>query len=815
MKPQVSFRNQESARALTVGEIEKRIAQGAAIHNTSRQIHEARKLPGYGTQAAKLQAKPKEGAGAAGALAPSQAVQASDPGLQLSDETAVAINPQNPNNIVAGAATFDGTVYSNSAFVSMDGGNTWKTVTALKDTDEGAGIAFDDSGNCYYVTMQGGFNPCCVVSQDGGLTWSAPAPFGYGDKTAVAARGKIAVCGFDRINKEACAFTLDGGNTWTVHDFTDSGLGTGPLVSYDEQYFYIIYGAMDNNLKIYVSADQGNTWTGPNIIVAGNAWHSNLPGPLSYQGDALTSPGTNVAIDGSGTIHVLYIDSVKQLPMYTLSSDHGSTWSTPINVNPERATDAHMFPCLSCNKDGDVMAGSLVYDKTLGKYLILRHTKAHNENVWHTTETDNGPWLAAGHSPGFRIGFGDYFDCDSPPQCGNSAMAWSETPNGQQPWQSWARVLDPISKCATLPEPDECCVSPCDPPWLADDQCLTWYEPKYFRAPINDQKRPTETFTDVRRYIEFRVTYTHKLCMLGKQHGALLYAITLLPGETVKLYHSDRYRRITSEQDRYSVQTTFMQFLSIIHQARVTDTLNLLVDALASVKTGTSASIGGGLASLLGLPSGGTSVEAGVTNHTMLEVGHVSDLFSQSVTQASQMTHAERSVVVSTYDDKETADITSRTLHNDNACSAVTYFVRQVVDVYSVSTVVSDIAYRVIASNVPSDWHAPDDLGWLPQPIQVEIKSVLKLLPKVGDTAEKSRTISLPTDGTVYDPELAHCCSCEPERLEAISIELEKQKAEAMKAFVETQILEVELQRRRMLLQTGDLKPFDASAPAP
>jgi hypothetical protein len=29
--------------------------------------------------------------------------------------------------------------------------------------------AFDDSHNCYYTTMQGGFFPVCVVSQDGGM----------------------------------------------------------------------------------------------------------------------------------------------------------------------------------------------------------------------------------------------------------------------------------------------------------------------------------------------------------------------------------------------------------------------------------------------------------------------------------------------------------------------------------------------------------------------------------------------------------------------------------------------------------------------
>lgn len=438
----VRFHNKDSDRALTDQEIEKRLAEGAVISNTALSIYQARRRPGFGTRVPHTRIKSARRPYAPQRLTLSAGIEISDPNLDRSDETAIAINPQNPNNIVAGAVTFDGQQFTNSAYVSVDGGGTWKTITALTNVDEGAGIAFDDSGNCYYTTMQGGLNPVCVVSRDGGLTWGQTARFGHGDKTAVAARGKIALCGFDRINTEACAFTLDGGVSWTVHDFTDSGLGTAPLVSYDQKHFYIIYGALDNNLKIYISPDQGQTWTGPHVIVAGNAYESTIAGPLSYEGGALTSPGTNVAIDGEGTIHVLYIDSNKQLPMYTSSSDHGSTWSNPVNVNPERPNDAHMWPCLSCHKNGDRQAGSLVYDQTLGKYSILQHVKAKEADAWLTFEADNGPWSAAGPSPNFRIGFGDYFDCDSLPQCGISVIAWSETATGAQPWRTWARVLD-------------------------------------------------------------------------------------------------------------------------------------------------------------------------------------------------------------------------------------------------------------------------------------------------------------------------------------------------------------------------------------
>jgi hypothetical protein len=111
---------------------------------------------------------------------------------------------------------------------------------------------------------------------------------------------------------------------WMVHDFTDRGIGTCPLVSYDHKHFYIIYSALDNNLKLYASHDPGQTWTGPTTIVAGNTPESNIAGSLSYEGGALTSPGTNVAIDGHGRLHVLYIDSNKQVPMYTSSHDHGA-----------------------------------------------------------------------------------------------------------------------------------------------------------------------------------------------------------------------------------------------------------------------------------------------------------------------------------------------------------------------------------------------------------------------------------------------------------------------------------------------------------
>ncbi|HKE33270.1 MAG TPA: hypothetical protein VKD65_16175 [Candidatus Angelobacter sp.] len=373
------------------------------------------------------------------------------------------------------------------------------------------------------------------------------------------------------------------------------------------------------------------------------------------------------------------------------------------------------------------------------------------------------------------------------------------------------------SPCSVdLPVPDDCCVSPCDPPWRKDRDCLIWYEERFFRFSLGPEGGTNQPAGAVlREYVEFRITYEHRLCLLGKQHGPLLYTVTLLPGEKVTLYHSDRYRRVSTEEDRFSVQTTFMQFLSAVHEARVTNTMDTLIDTLSSSKTGTSVSVGGGLAGLLGGPSGTVSSQSSNSDHTQVQLGFVSDQFSQSVFQASQMTHAERSLVVSTYEDKDKLDVTARTIENKNECRAVTYFVRRVVELYAFSTIVFDISYRIIAPNISHDWHSANDLGWLPPAIQDQIKKALKLLPKVGDATEKPRPISLPTDGSVYDPELAHCCSCEPEREAAIKLKLEKEKAESLKACLEAQILQAELDRRQKLLEKGELSPFEPAAPAP
>ncbi|HET9345037.1 MAG TPA: hypothetical protein VFO05_04975 [Candidatus Limnocylindrales bacterium] len=353
---------------------------------------------------------------------------------------------------------------------------------------------------------------------------------------------------------------------------------------------------------------------------------------------------------------------------------------------------------------------------------------------------------------------------------------------------------------------DACCVSPCDPPWLPEESCLFYYDTRILRRPIDREQVPPGVMDRLQPSIEFRITYEHRICRKGKQHGPLLYTVTLLPGEKVNLYHSERYRRTTSETERFSVATTFMQFTSAIHQSRVTNSFSALNDALVSVKTGTSVSVGGGLAGFLGAPSGSTSTTANFTNHNQVSVGFASEQFNQSVSQASMLTHAERSVVVSTFEDQETADVTVRTIQNDNACRAVTYFVRQIVELYTVTTIVYEIQFRIVAPGMSAEWQPLDAIAELPPAVQKAVKDEIAQLPKQGESIVRPRPVSIPTDGTVYDPELANCCSCEPQAAHRVELE--------------DQLLALEVERRKLLLAGGTLDPFEpapaeATVPAP
>jgi hypothetical protein len=360
----------------------------------------------------------------------------------------------------------------------------------------------------------------------------------------------------------------------------------------------------------------------------------------------------------------------------------------------------------------------------------------------------------------------------------------------------------------TLRTQDPCCQSPCDPPWRTGPSCITFTETKTLVVPIagslkvGDFGRGTVTIT---------VTYAHTLCLVAKQRGGLAYTLTLLPGEKMTLYQSDRYRRTTSETERYSVQTTFSQFVSAVHSQQTSDDSSKLQQVLNSQTQSASSSSGGGInLGIFSIGNGGSdSGSKSVSSVSDLSTQNSASQFQSTAQQASQYTDLQRGITISSYEDSETVSTTQRTLVNNNACYAVTYFVRKVLDVYVLTTKVIAVTVQVTVDNYVSPVLTPAQINQLPQQYQKAVEAALKGLPTVGESVEQPTVLTVPTDGVVYDPELAHCCAQDPALEQAEMIKLERAQAEAQKLGLEVQLMALEVQRRQALLAAGTLTAFE------
>jgi subtilisin family serine protease len=349
--------------------------------------------------------------------------------------------------------------------------------------------------------------------------------------------------------------------------------------------------------------------------------------------------------------------------------------------------------------------------------------------------------------------------------------------------------------------PEEC-RGPAPLPWLDPHRCMFFYEARTFDV-------------DRERRLLVRVTYEHCLRLLGRHQGGLLYTTTLLPGEEVQLFEFDRYRRVRSETERMSVHASFRQTMSALSQTRRSSSSSAYVERLTQTRTDAdlSVSAGGGLAGFFGAPrvQGEFSVETETTVASGASTRTVAEQFAQNAVTASQATDAERTVVVSRFEESEHQDATRRRLRNENDCYAVTYFVRRVNEVYETHTRVVDIEWRLDDGPLRS----LDDLDGVPDDVIRALKQIVEQLPRRGEVVRDGREITLPTDGTLYEAELAHCSSCEPDREEAHRIHLEQERLRARRACLENELLALELERRRTAGDVAlDVGPWPLALPA-
>jgi hypothetical protein len=179
------------------------------------------------------------------------------------NETSIAVNPTNTQNMIGGANDYQlavnpgghtsETVLSR-AHVTFDGGQTWSMYPVFSNSSyQGTGdpaVAFDASGHAYYGTLGFRFvgptsatNPDVLVSNsgDGGKTWNV---------VRVAAGSGNAGSVGDLLDKEYVAAWGDGNAIVTYGDFRLAQKG----------------GFVSAKIYSSVTHDGGKSWSTPQVI---------------------------------------------------------------------------------------------------------------------------------------------------------------------------------------------------------------------------------------------------------------------------------------------------------------------------------------------------------------------------------------------------------------------------------------------------------------------------------------------------------------------------------------------------------------------
>ena len=326
------------------------------------------------------------------------------------NETAIAVDPNNAKRVVVGSNDYvtrtwscsvgttpcsrlgdgySGTNYSN------DGGATW----CCKSTDPShigslipgvehltggpydAGgdpaVTFDSRGNVYYAGL--GFDrlsaPNTVTvskgtfAGSGALTWGAPSfinpttsPSTFNDKEWIAADANQGSVFRDRVYL-----------TWTRFIF-DAATGA-----------YIQSPIFEAH-----SADQGATWSGPQLIGA----------PVLY------GQGSRPVVGPDGTVYVFWDGSTRSASLDSIymvkSTDGGVTWSSPTAVSPlvdiipvkNAKFRVNSFPAAAAAPDGSLSVAwsSQTSDTSGGLCPTATNTGCHAAALFSQSSDGGGTW---------------------------------------------------------------------------------------------------------------------------------------------------------------------------------------------------------------------------------------------------------------------------------------------------------------------------------------------------------------------------------------------------------------------------------------
>jgi BNR repeat-like domain len=336
-----------------------------------------------------------------------RAVIAGDTQLPLV-EPSLAINPKDPNNILAGAmvAKPDGT-YAVAAFASFDGGQTWRRHDFAGGDSGDVWVAFLNDGAAVLCTLVGERSELQIFrSTDGGRTWPAKATsigFGHDHPTLIVDRRSTqvvqlyAVSAGSRRNSSGrprssinVARSTDGGLTFqNPTQVVVSNLSYeahNPAVMSDGTLLvpFADHRRPGNRRRLerqrdwmIVSTDSGKTFSEPLLI------SESCNGAGGWSSLAVNTTGAEMRD------RIYHVCSGQQFDgiQVRYSDDRGETWSEVIRVDrPGNVTPYTRTPAIAVNREGVV--GVAWYDGRNDPSTIKGNFRCHE--IYFTASLDGG-----------------------------------------------------------------------------------------------------------------------------------------------------------------------------------------------------------------------------------------------------------------------------------------------------------------------------------------------------------------------------------------------------------------------------------------
>lgn len=272
------------------------------------------------------------------------------------------------------------------------------------------------------------------------------------DKDELAVRGNRIIVAYDDNFNTWASISLDGGKSWTTREVFPTSkqfslsLSAGAVID-SQGNFFISWDGFDrahrklgdgpSTVWVSRSSDDGRNWTRTVIDVSGAPPPCNNCG-FSYLGSQLA-----IRIGSDDTIYLLWngtvdhTDFAPQRIFFSLSTNHGITYSPRVDVSDAPHGVEHCFPAITVGRNaGDLRIGWM--DMRTGQW-----------NVFYRTSLDGGIHLSptvriSSFVPGFpyltQAGFaspyGDYWQM-TVDKDNNTQMAFGEAPSYQGPGNIW------------------------------------------------------------------------------------------------------------------------------------------------------------------------------------------------------------------------------------------------------------------------------------------------------------------------------------------------------------------------------------------